>query len=165
MPRITPLALLAVLCTPMACTDGVEKTATPPADSAFAALQERGKAAMGVDQYTSAHVFESLPDGGRIILQTDSVDPVGATAIRTHMRDIAARFAIGDFGIPGMVHSQAVPGAEEMSARRSSIRYITDTVPRGGEVRIIATDSLAVTAIHAFLAFQRMDHRIGDHHP
>lgn len=31
-------------------------------DSGFAGLQARGAAAMGVDQYTSTHVFESLPN-------------------------------------------------------------------------------------------------------
>lgn len=162
--RTSVVTLLALLSIPMACSNAPREAATPPPDSAFVALQERGTSAMGIDQNTSAHVFESLPDGGRITLQTDSLDPAGATVIRTHMRDIAARFAVGDFGIPGMVHAQVVPGTEEMSARRSFIRYVSDTVPRGGEVRIISTDSLAVSAIHAFLAFQRMDHRAEGHH-
>jgi hypothetical protein len=36
-------------------------------DRDFAAMQERGRMVMGVDQYTSAHVFEDLPDGGAAI--------------------------------------------------------------------------------------------------
>jgi len=32
-------------------------------DADFAAMQERGQMVMGVDQYTSAHIFEDLPDG------------------------------------------------------------------------------------------------------
>ena len=45
-----------------------DNTALSAEDSAFAALQERGSAAeaMGVDQYASAHLFDDLPDGGRI---------------------------------------------------------------------------------------------------
>jgi hypothetical protein len=39
------------------------------ADTTFAALQQRGETAMGVNQYTSQHVFEPLADGGRIVLQ------------------------------------------------------------------------------------------------
>ena len=46
-------------------------------DSAYAGLQERGKSAMGVDQYTSRHVFEALPDGGRIELQRNQDDAEG----------------------------------------------------------------------------------------
>jgi hypothetical protein len=133
------------------------------ADTSFAALQARGADAMGVDQYTSSHVFASTRDGGRIVLQRDSVDAAGTEVIRAHMRDIAARFSAGDFSIPGMVHAQTVPGTAEMAARRARIRYEADTLPRGAQVRIISTDSLAVAAIHEFLAFQRMDHRAAGH--
>lgn len=132
-------------------------------DSAFAALQARGASAMGVDQYTSSHVFESLPDGGRIVLQRDSVDAAGTAQIRDHMRDIASRFAAGDFAIPGFVHAQAVPGTAVMSARKSLISYTADTLPRGGQVRLLTKDSAAIAAIHEFLAFQRSDHRVSDH--
>ena len=135
----------------------------PQPDSAFAALQDRGHQAMGVDQYTSTHVFEPLPDGGRIRLQRDSADAAGTARIRAHMQDIATRFAAGDFAIPGFVHAQTVPGTAVMSALRDSIRYEVDTLPRGGEVRIITTDSSAIAAVHEFLAFQRMDHRTGEH--
>src|SRR4029079_5521816 len=65
-------------------------------DSSFAALQKRGKVAMGVDQYTSTHKFDALPDGGRIELQRDSDDSVGVAAIRAHIREIARSFSRGD---------------------------------------------------------------------
>ena len=132
-------------------------------DPEFAALQRRGAAAMGVDQYTSSHVFESLSDGGRIVLQRDSVDAEGTATIRAHMQDIAARFAAGDFSIPGFVHAQGVPGTEVMAARRALIRYTADTLLRGAQVRIFTTDSAAIAAVHAFLAFQRSDHRAAGH--
>ena len=47
----------------------------------FAQLQARGQVAMGVDQYTSSHVFESLPDGGRIALERDEADPAGVRTV------------------------------------------------------------------------------------
>jgi len=152
-----------LVCVVIAC--GRARTDSPAisADSAFAALQERGAAAMGVDQYTSSHVFEPLPDGGRIVLQRDSVDLAGTETIRAHMRDIAQRFSAGDFSIPGMVHAMEVPGTAVMAARRASIRYVTDTLPRGAQVRIITTDSVARAAVHEFLRFQRRDHRTKDH--
>ena len=79
-------ALSVTLLTISAC---VQKPANPAAadsatlhqmhhpaanDSAFAALQQRGKTAMGVDQYASRHQFEALPDGGRIVLQQPGGD-------------------------------------------------------------------------------------------
>jgi hypothetical protein len=83
------------------------------------------------------------------------------------MRDIAVRFAGGDFSLPGFVHARPVPGTAVMAARRSVIQYLADTLPRGGEVRIRSDDATAIAAIHAFLAFQAQDHRAASHssHP
>lgn len=132
-------------------------------DTGFAAMQARGAEAMGVDQYTSSHVFEPLPDGGRIVLQRDVPDSAGVEAIRAHMRLIAERFAAGDFAIPGSVHAQAVPGTAVMAARRDRITYTADTLPRGGEVRMTTTDPEALAAVHEFLEFQRREHHAAAH--
>jgi len=132
-------------------------------DSAFAGVQARGGVAMGVNQYTSRHVFDPLPDGGRIALQRDAADSEGAAQIRRHMHEIAGRFAAGDFTLPGFVHARVVPGTEIMAARRAAITYAVDTLPRGAAVRIRSADSTAVRAIHEFLAFQRHDHHAGAH--
>lgn len=150
-------------CLVVACGRPQTGTRTPSADSTFSAVQQRGATAMGVDQYTSSHVFETLSDGGRIVLQRDSVDPVGTKTIRAHMRDIARRFSAGDFSIPGMVHALEVPGSAVMATHRASIRYVVDTLPRGAQVRIITTDSTALAAVHTFLDFQRRDHRANGH--
>jgi hypothetical protein len=135
------------------------------ADRAFAAVQARGKVAMGVDQLTSTHRFEALPDGGRIVLRRDPGDTGGVTVIRAHLRQIAGAFASGDFRLPGFVHDRTVPGTAEMAARRDRITYAADSLPGGGEVRIRTSDSVAVRAIHQFLAFQRHDHRAGGDEP
>ena len=132
-------------------------------DSGFAQVQSRGHVAMGVDQYTSFHIFESLPDGGRISLQRDPTDSAGVAQIRRHMRLIADAFSRGDFALPGFVHDQEVPGTALMSANRSHIRYTADTLPGGGEVRLQSSDSGSIAAIHEFLAFQRHDHRSPGH--
>lgn len=134
------------------------------ADSGFTGVQSRGADVMGVDQYTSSHVFEALPDGGRIVLQRDAADPAGEATIRAHLRDITTRFTKGDFSLPGQVHGMAVvPGTAVMAQRRSRIRYVMDPLPRGGQVRIITRDAAALKAVHEFLAFQRMDHRAAGH--
>lgn len=129
----------------------------------FAALQRRGAAAMGVDQYTSSHVFEALPDGGRIVLQRQADDSAGTATIRAHMSTIAGRFRRGDFAIPGFVHAQGIPGTAVMAGHRGAITYTVDTVPRGGQVRITTTDPAAVSAVHQFLAFQRREHHAAGH--
>jgi len=130
----------------------------------FSAMQTRGAHAMGVNQYTSAHVFEDLPDGGRVVLErADASDTADITTIRAHMRDIAAAFRAGDFTKPFEVHAQAVPGTDVMTAKRSVISYDASDRPRGGEVRIRSSDPAAVEAIHQFLAFQRTEHHAAGH--
>lgn len=119
---------------------------------------------MGVDQYTSQHVFEPLPNGGRIVLQRKEADSAAEAVIRQHMQTIAKAFAAGDFALPGFVHAMKdVPGTQQMRTLRTEITYTARDLPRGGEVVIATTNPQAVAAIHDFLAFQRMDHRAGMH--
>jgi hypothetical protein len=150
-------AIVLVAVVALGC-NGAGRDAT--SDSAFAGVQARGHDAMGVDQYTSAHRFEPLPDGGRIELQRDTADRDGVATIRAHMREIAGRFSRGDFTIPGFVHAQEVPGTRVMAERKAQIIYEATDLPGGAEVRIRASDSAAVAAVHDFLAFQRGDHRV-----
>jgi len=162
-PSVTAGAVILLLlsaCQPGSTVKSSPSNASSRAhDSAFAEVQRRGQVAMGVDQYTSAHTFEALPDGGRITLRRDSLDPAGVAQIRSHMIEIAAAFRRGDFNLPGFVHDRPVPGTAIMAGRRLSISYVADTVPLGGSLRIHSADSVAVAAIHQFLAFQRRDHR------
>ena len=140
------------------------KSSSANNDAKFAALQQRGETAMGVDQYTSQHVFEPLPTGGRIVLQRKESDSTGEATIRAHMRTIASAFATGNFSLPGFVHAMSeVPGTDTMKRLKAEITYTAHDLPRGGEVVIATKNPEAVTAIHEFLAFQRMDHRAGMH--
>jgi hypothetical protein len=133
-------------------------------DSAFRDVQVRGAAVMGVDQETSAHVFESSFDGGRVLLERASAtDTAEIRRIREHMQEIAAQFGRGDFRAPFLVHAQAVPGTAEMARRAAAITYTPVDRPRGAELRIRTQDPVALKAIHEFLAFQRADHREAGH--
>ena len=130
-------------------------------DTAFAGVQQRGQKAMGVDQYTSTHKFDALPDGGRIELQRDVDDSAGVAQIRAHLNEIAKAFKSGDFTTPAFVHMQQVPGTNVMAAKRGAISYTYRDLPRGGELRIVTKDPEALAAIREFMAFQRQDHRAG----
>ena len=150
------VSFLAILLVPIALQGQKE----PPAkhDTAFTSMQERGRMGMGVDQYTSTHHFDALPDGGRIALQRDVEDSVGVARIRAHMREIAHAFKSGDFSTPAMVHMREVPGAKVMAERRTFITYEPRDLPRGAELYIRTTDAAARRAIHEFMAFQRGEH-------
>lgn len=135
-------------------------------DSAFARVQERGAHVMGVDQDKAQHVFETLPDGGRIALEWP--DTTGAAAseiatIREHMHQVARDFGRGDFSAPFLVHDREVPGTAVMRDRRAAITYSVTELPGGAMLRITSSDPAALSAIAEFLAFQRSDHRAAGH--
>lgn len=155
-----PVALALVLIA--GCTRG--ERGSIPSDSSFAELQQRGETAMGVNQYTSQHVFEALPNGGRIVLQRQEDDPIGEAAIRAHMRAVATAFRNGDFALPNFVHAtNDVPGTSVMRRLKAEISYTPRDLPGGAEVVIATRNPGAVAAIHEFLAFQRIGHRTGKH--
>jgi hypothetical protein len=159
-------AALAAAAAPLAAQQHAHAGMMPAradSDSAFAAMQARGKSVMGVDQYTSRHVFESLPDGGRIELQRGVDDTAGVAQIRHHLHAIADAFSRGDFTAPGLVHLTSVPGTQVMAAKRDLISYAVRALPRGGEVRITTADPEAIGAVHEFLDFQRREHRTEVH--
>jgi hypothetical protein len=151
---LAPFALIATL---------TWSSAAAAQDSSFAAMQKRGKVAMGVDQYTSIHKFDDLADGGRIELQRDRDDAAGTRAIRDHLKAISVAFSSGDFSTPAFVHMREVPGTKVMAEKRGVIRYAFRELPRGGELRITTTDPAALASVHQFLAFQRGDHHAAGH--
>lgn len=159
--RIIIAVMLSVIGSSLGAQARPHRADSAKHDSAFMAMQERGKMAMGVDQYTSTHHFDALSDGGRIELQRDVDDSVGVARIRAHMREIAQAFKAGDFSTPAMVHLGGVPGAKTMAARRSLITYEARDLPRGAEVRMRTNDPEALRAIHEFMAFQRNEHHAG----
>ena len=162
MRPATTLMLSTILAMPTglaAQTHDAHAHAGAHGDSAFGAMQARGRQVMGVDQYTSVHQFVALSDGGRIELRRDRDDSAGTAMIRAHLRHIAGAFATGDFSAPFSVHQESVPGVPEMRAHRSAIAYDVTDLPRGAELRIRSTDSVAIDAIHRFLAYQRREHR------
>ena len=129
--------------------------------TSFAAMQQRGKMAMGVDQTTSTHTFDALPDGGRIVLLRDAEDTVAVAQIRAHLRLIQHAFQAGDFSTSQFVHMQSMPGTAEMARKRDGITYSYHELPRGGEVVMKTADAEALGAIHAFMGAQRSAHHAG----
>jgi hypothetical protein len=157
-------SICAAVTLVLVLASGRHASAQGNTDSAYAGVQSRGAEVMGVDQYTSHHVFEDLSDGGRIIfLRDDVTDSAGTSIIRAHLRTIADSFAAGVFNDPAQVHAREVPGTADMARLRDKIRYTVSERPGGGELRITTADPDARQAIHEFLAFQRQDHRAAGH--
>ena len=138
-------------------------TVSAQTDSSFSALQARGKMAVGVDQYASAHQFDVTADGGRIALEMKESDSLSVAQIRAHLKLIEHAFQAGDFSTPEFVHLRAMPGTAVMGAKKDVIKYAYADLPRGGEVRITSSDPVALAAIREFIKAQRGDHHAGGH--
>jgi len=147
-------ALLGVFAMSLLCAkQGIAQ------DSAYAALQQRGKMAMGVDQYESQHQFDILPSGGRIALEVKGADSLSIAQIRAHLKLIEHAFQAGDFSTPEFVHMRSMPGTDVMARNKARIVYSYADLPRGGEVRISTKDPESLAAIHEFMSAQRGDHK------
>jgi hypothetical protein len=127
------------------------------------ALKQRGTEAMGFDQDAATHHFRLTPTGGAIEVTVESgSDDSVVAAVRNHLRSIASEFAQGDFGKPVATHGEAPAGVAVMQKSGAAITYRYEDLPRGGTVRMAATDGRAVQAIHQFLRYQITEHRTGD---
>lgn len=164
MSSLKPLfegVLLITLCAGCSRSRATQDPASTAADTTFAAMQQRGRMAMGVDQSTSTHRFDALPDGGRIELQRDTNDSLDIARIRAHLHLIQHAFQTGDFSTPQFVHMQTMPGTAIMAQKRDAITYTYHDLPRGGEVVMSTGDTVALMAIHSFMEAQRMGHHAG----
>jgi hypothetical protein len=151
----------AILTALLVAAAAARLTAQQPSDTAYHSMQARGTTTMGVDQETSSHGFQSLPDGGRIAFVRKVDDTAGVRKIRAHLHDMQHAFGSGDFSMPMFIHMKTIPGVKEMADRHAHIRYTETDLPNGGELRITTSDSTAIDAIHRFLAFQREAHHAG----
>lgn len=124
------------------------------------AMDARGNIAMGFDQTKIAHRFIDRETGGEIEIKALAASDVQTIAqIHAHMKDIETAFASGDFSKPFFIHDEKVPGAEAMAAAKDSLEYRTELFADGGRLVIIAKDAKAKEAVHAFLRYQRGEHK------
>jgi len=144
------------------CVMPVGLGAQAPSDH-HAGLDARGDAVMGFSHEKTAHRFTLLADGGAIaVTARDGADAAGISQIRSHLAHIASMFARGSFEAPMLIHGKTPPGVTVMRERGAAITYTFEETAKGGRVRIVTTEPVALAAVHAFLRFQIRDHRTGD---
>ncbi|MBA3405429.1 MAG: hypothetical protein H0U13_12210 [Gemmatimonadaceae bacterium] len=155
-----------IALTALAACDASRRTGAIPtpvtsanADSVFNAMDHRHGDVVGVDPMALAHRFETLPEGGNIVLERGEHDDFGISQIRLHLLKISRSFKRGDFAIPGFIHTQTVPGADMMAEKSGKIDYIVEDLPHGGAIHIRTSDPDALRAVHSFIAFQIAEHR------
>lgn len=126
-------------------------------------LKKRGSAAMGFDQQVTTHHFRMTADGGRInVTVNDPSDAENLAQIRSHLREIAAAFANGDFSKAFATHGEVPPGVLTLQELRGAIQYAYEEVRDGGRVVMTTSDPRALAAAHEFLRYQIREHQTGD---
>jgi hypothetical protein len=129
----------------------------------LAQMKTRGADAMGFDQDSTQHHFHLTAGGGAIdVAVKDAQDTAGRQQIRTHLREIAAAFARGNFERPLATHDELPAGAKTMQRLKAKIAYTFEETAGGGRVRIETSDRSARSAVHEFLRYQIVEHRTGD---
>jgi len=126
-------------------------------------VNEHGDHEMGFSHQKTTHHFELNYDGGVIDVRANDVrDVASRDQIRGHFEHIAKMFAAGNFNVPMLVHSTAVPGTATMSRLKDQLHWTLTKTARGSRLTVIADNQTAREAVYEFLRFQINDHETGD---
>jgi hypothetical protein len=130
---------------------------------AASSVDTRGDHVMGFSHETAKHSFRLFADGGAVeVRANDANDRDTIAAIRGHLQEIAKEFAAGEFAKPEEIHARMPDGVEVMKELDKAIVYRYEELERGGQLRIVTTDTRGIDAVHRFLRFQIDDHHTGD---
>lgn len=154
--RRTPLLL--VLAATLAAAAGCATASDAPADRQ-AEVAERGRSVMPFDLDRTTHRFAKTATGGvQTVVADDPADAAQIRLIQQHLRQEADRFRAGDFGDPAQIHGDAMPGLATLreSAGKVSVDYAATA--EGGRITYRATETVLVTALHAWFDAQVSDH-------
>lgn len=121
---------------------------------------------------TLSHRFESLPDGGRIEIQTAATDSVAVANVRHHLRAMAHHLAAADSAHAGHAprahaehappaHGEHAPAAPELAVLASMagrIEFVHSDLPAGAALQLVAQDADVIDAIHDFIEHLTQHH-------
>ena len=118
---------------------------------------------LGVAHETTHHSFRLFDDGAAIELRANrESDTTTIDAIRAHMRVIADQFRANNFSTPMFVHDKTPDGIKTIRELHSQIDFDYESLPAGARIRIKTANPTAVSALHAFMRFQIVEHRTAD---
>ncbi|MGZ5165406.1 MAG: aspartate carbamoyltransferase [Burkholderiales bacterium] len=114
---------------------------------------------MPFDMGKTVHIFAMTDTGGvQKVVVRDVRDGDQVTLIRQHLRHEAEAFQKGDFGDPGHLHGDAMPGLKDVRANASRIRVTYADLPNGAQISFETSDTHTITAIHRWFGAQLSEH-------
>jgi hypothetical protein len=124
------------------------------------AVRERSADVMPFDMNATTHIFTKTPEGGvqRVVVKSPE-DTKQAALIRGHLKEIADRFARGDFGAPTDVHGAEMPGLAALKAAVPGELHVHyRDLQSGAEIQYSSRDPKLVSALHEWFDAQLADH-------
>ena len=123
-------------------------------------VAERSADVMPFSLKATTHVFTKTEAGSvQKVIAKNPDDAVQVRLTREHLKDIADRFAKGDFSGPSHIHGADMPGlADLQKAGRSDIAIQYADVPAGAQVTYAIKDAKLVVALHRWFDAQLSDH-------
>lgn len=122
-------------------------------------IAQKGASVMPFDLDKTHHTFEQNPAGGvETVRALDPQDGPQIDLIRTHLKDEADKFAVGDFSDPISIHGTAMPGMSALSVAGTRLRVSYAELQDGASITFASDDSVLVAAIHDWFNAQVSDH-------
>jgi len=131
-----------------------------PSQQRQAEVATRGAEVMPFDLQSTSHVFTRNRNGGlQQVLVKNPGDAVQLRLVRSHLRDIAARFEQGDFSAPTQIHGEDMPGLAQLKqARPGEVSIHYRDLPNGAQIRYATSNPALVQALHQWFQAQLADH-------
>jgi hypothetical protein len=125
-----------------------------------AEVAARGAEVMPFDLKANSHVFTKSRNGGLQQVQArNQEDTAQVRLIRSHLRDIAARVAPGDFSAPTHIHGADMPGLAQLKqARPGEISIQYRELFNGAQIRYATSNPALVPVLHQWFDAQLADH-------
>lgn len=123
-------------------------------------VREMGAAVMPFDLEKTLHGFVHTVTGGEqvVVVRDTAADADQVPLVRSHLREIAAAFASGDFGDPATIHGDDMPGLDVLRERFAAVTIRFFSLPDGAIIVYDTDDDDVVAALHAWFGAQVGDH-------
>ncbi|OAI00258.1 hypothetical protein [Methylomonas methanica] len=134
--------------------------AIPPVDPArLDEVQERGSHVMPFDLEKTLHIFNKTDTGGiQQVIAKDGEDTDQIALARSHLAQLAAGFAKGDFSGPRRIHGDDMPGLKALASAAGKVSFAYRDLSNGAEIEYRSEDKQLVEAVHSYFDAQLSDH-------
>jgi hypothetical protein len=124
-----------------------------------ASMRHRAAEVMPFDLNVTTHTFTKISQGGvQQVVANSGSDRADIDLIRGHLRQLASRFANGEFSDPATIHGADMPGLTALEAAGGRLTVTYAEIPRGATITYTSTDQDLINTIHTWFDAQTHDH-------